>query len=313
MTWNFTLDDFYLALVSINEARYAIIAMYALVTYELLSCMEDEIRLIHCARWTKIKGAYLACRYYPLILWPFVMWSYVGDHTREVCLVVGRPMHAFLAPCLFFPQAVMAMRAWAFSGRNTYIMCLLLVCWTALVGVDIWVFCTHLYMPPAELYLVLFRTGCFPNYGEGITAMRIGYSMLAAVLMDLISLIVVLAFCHIKRSREVSLGRYFVKQGLVSFAFVTVLNISSAILYFRPPSFRTGVGLPLILIIGNLVACRVILDLRSKTLPTESQIEQQNSRIIRLAFDQIRTHPRDDWTIAIFDASLPLPISLPIT
>lgn len=49
--------------------------------------------------------AYLLCRYYPLFLWPLVMWAYLLDHSHPVCTRVGNPVHILLAPCVSLIQS----------------------------------------------------------------------------------------------------------------------------------------------------------------------------------------------------------------
>lgn len=73
----------------------------------------------------------------------------------------------------------MMMRAYAFTSRNRQTLILLGLCYTVLVAINIWVFCIHINIP-LELYAVLKRTGCFPDYGEGFMAKRIGVSIIRA-------------------------------------------------------------------------------------------------------------------------------------
>ncbi|PPQ88437.1 hypothetical protein CVT25_011541 [Psilocybe cyanescens] len=165
----------------------------------------------------------------------------------------------------------MLMRAYAFTGRNRRVLVLLGTGYLSLVGVDIWVFCTRVEIPPPILYMVLNGTGCFPNYGAGVMGLRIGYSMLAAILMDLLSLVVVVVYCvKSKWKRDVSLARYFVSQGLTAFAFVMVINIATAITYFR------------------------ILDLRNQVTPTDTVLARRHSCIVDEALD---LPPGDSWVI----------------
>ncbi|KAF9465540.1 hypothetical protein BDZ94DRAFT_323046 [Collybia nuda] len=283
------LEELAGCVLSITQARYAMIAVYCLQIYEWLATSEKEVNLIHRARWTSVKVAYLLCRYYPLFLWPVITWAYVGNHDEDVCQNVMRPIHVLLAPCQVFPQGVMLMRAYAFSGRNKKVLLLLCICYAGLIGVDIWVFCTHIAVPPTIFYLALGKTGCFPDYGDGFMALRIGYSMLAATLMDLASLSVVIVHCYRTRGREISLGRYFVNQGLGAFGFVSAVNIATAATFF---DFKNGIGLPFILVVSNLIACRVILQLRRKVTPSDSEISRRHSMLVRNAFGP---HPSDDW------------------
>ncbi|EAU90383.1 hypothetical protein CC1G_00767 [Coprinopsis cinerea okayama7 len=298
-------DDFLWGANAIQEARYAIGAVYALQIYEWFTGLEKEIRLVYHAKWNSVKVAYLLCRYYPLLLWPVVMWAYLLDHPEALCARSGKPIHVLLAPCQFFPQAVMFMRAYAFSGRSSTVLAILSMCYVALVGVDLWAFCIGVKMPPKLFYWAFGgESGCFPDYGSDVMGLRIGFSMLAAVLMDLVSLVTVLIYCKRESDhRGGSLTRYFIKQGLSSFVTVTVVNAAAAITFFKPPSYHTGVGLPLILVVPNLVACRVILQLRRKVSPTETELWREHSMLVNEA---LATTERDMW---LMDSEEDLPSS----
>lgn len=70
----------------------------------------------------------------------------------------------------------MLMRAYAFAGRNRRVLLLLGTCFAGLLGVNIWVFWSHIEVPPPLFYVVLNGSGCFPNYGEGTMGLRLGVS-----------------------------------------------------------------------------------------------------------------------------------------
>ncbi|KAF8075208.1 hypothetical protein FPV67DRAFT_1777900 [Lyophyllum atratum] len=284
------------ALEIITEARYAIVAVYCLQLYEWFATARQEVELVHSSRWTSVKVAYLLCRYYTLLIWPVVIYAYVGDHTFKLCSHLGAPVHALLAPCQLFPQAVMLMRAYAFCGRDKRILALLLVCYGGLAAVDIWSFFTHITILPEFVFIIVGNTGCYPYYGKGYMGFRIGYSMLAATLMDLVSLGIVLLYCFRHNTRQISLARYFVHQGLLSFGLIVVVNVATAGVFFDQDSPHNGLGLPFILIVSNLIACHRILDLRRKVMPTDSQIAMQHSEIVR---EGLRTRSydaaHDDW------------------
>lgn len=295
------LGELYSAKSDITQARYAMVAMLCLQLFEWISGMDDEIRLIHKATWTSMKSLYLLCRYYTLFLWGLVLWAYVLDHDFETCSRIVHPFHALLGPCQFFSQAVMLMRAFAFCGRDRRILALLGSCYTCLLGIDFWVFCTKVDILPQQFYVILGGTGCFPNYGAGAMALKIGYSMLAAVSMDMVSLVVIVVYCiKSKWNRDVSLARYFVHQGFVAFAFISLVNIATAIIFFKPPRFHTGVGLPLILVVSNVIACRIILQLRKQVIPSETEISRRNSLIVRhamLSHSEPQYQFQDAWTM----------------
>ncbi|KAJ2913343.1 hypothetical protein MD484_g7069, partial [Candolleomyces efflorescens] len=200
-----------------------------------------------------------------------------------------------LAPYQFFSQAVMMMRAWAFTGRDWRTLIILGLCYSTLLGIDIWAFCIHIYMPPRVFYDILGPNGCFPNYGTGLMANRIGISMLAATLMDSVSLAIVIIYCKKESSfHGGSLADYFVKQGLGAFIAVTIVNVAAAIAFFKPPAYHTGIGLPLSLVLPNLVACRVILQLRRRVTLTSTELSRINSLLVRSALSRMDTDKDQD-------------------
>lgn len=284
---------------SISDARYALAAMYALQLQELILSLGKEIRLIHRARWTSVKLAYLLCRYYMLLLWPVILWSYLPAHSFELCTRSGKPVNMLFTPCQVFPQAVMAMRAYAFSGRDKRALVVLGLAFAGFLSIEIWAWCSRIDMLPWIFYHFLRNTGltgCFANWGGPIMGVRIGISMLGAMLMDLISLVVVLIICKKKSDTQgSSLGRYFVNQGLWAFVGVTMINAVAAIIFFRPPAFSSGVGLPLALVVPNIVACRVILQLRRRVVPTDTEIQRLHSHLVNRAFS---SEAQDLWTMA---------------
>ncbi|TFK40193.1 hypothetical protein BDQ12DRAFT_734205, partial [Crucibulum laeve] len=290
---------------TVEEVRYGFCAAYAVQIFEWLILLDQEIATIHQRRWSSVKWAYLLCRYYPLFVWPILLWAYVLNQKYELCTRVGQPIHALLLPYICCSQAVMIMRAYAFSDRHKAVLAVLLPLYAILVGTSIWMFCTNLVLPSPETFPDYFRvfkeTGCFPDYSSKIMGLRLGLVMIAAVTTDLTSLCVVLVFCRIRHG-QTALGKYFTIQGLGAFACAFAVNLPTVVFYFlydfpsmlesitidNNPRYRshtshTAVGLPFAILIPNTIACRVILQLRWKTSPTDTQLERRNSRMIRNA------------------------------
>ncbi|KAL1740701.1 hypothetical protein HDZ31DRAFT_15604, partial [Schizophyllum fasciatum] len=222
----------------IEDARYGMVAAYALGVYDWLFMLDEEISLIIRAPWTAVKFAYLFCRYYYLIYWPLMLWAFVGNHAYALCTGLTRPINALLMP-MVSSRSIMAMRAYAFTGRNKRIAIVLASCYVALVCIVIWTFTIHIILPARELYVLLGGTGCFPNYGERTIASRYGVIahpllQLAAVLMDLVSLIAMLSYHRHFDNSPGSLSRVFISQGLFVFACVALMNAVGAVIYFNP-------------------------------------------------------------------------------
>ncbi|KAF7770286.1 hypothetical protein Agabi119p4_6260 [Agaricus bisporus var. burnettii] len=287
MNW---LDDWN----DVKHVRCVMVAMCTLLLYEWLILLDREIELIYKARVSFINVCYILCRYYTAAAWIILMWCYVGDHPKELCTRVVRPVHAILAPCQFTSQGVMLMRAYAFTSRSRQVLLILGLCYLFLVGFNIGVFCAPVDILE-ELYTVLGSTGCFPDFGDGFMGRRVGYSIFASTLMDFISLLVVSIQCYRTQARDVSLGRYVENQGLLGFALVCIINLTCTVIYFQ---LSDGTGLPMTLVLPNLVACRLILQLRQRCQPlTETELDARNSRIVRDAFDRLQVY-EDSWTMS---------------
>ncbi|KAJ6605827.1 hypothetical protein B0H10DRAFT_601946 [Mycena sp. CBHHK59/15] len=287
------MDDSISALNSIQIVRAGVIAVYCLSIYEWLETLSDEVDLVYPSRWNSVKLAYFLCRYYPLLVWPTVIYAYVENHTAQTCAKLTPAVSYALLPMQSFAQGVMLMRAYAFAGRNVKILFVLCSCYAGLLGVNIWFFCTQVVPLPDETYEILGGTGCFPDYAASGGTLHLIVGMAAAILMDLVSLSIIAIYCLRKRSIQGSLGRTFINQGLFAFGVVIAVQSVSLGTYFNPAGYHNGVGLPYILVIPNLIACRLILDLRRKALPTETQILRRNSLLVDNAFAS-----SDLWTIA---------------
>jgi len=272
------------ALQTIEVTRHGVIAVYCLTIYEWLEGLPREIELIYPSRWSSIKLAYFLCRYYALLSWPIILFAYVANHTAQTCTTLMYPANIVLLPMQLFAQGVMAMRAYAFTGRNKATLGILSVCFGALFAVEVWFFCVDVPPIPTATYEILGATGCFPNYPNATGKARLAIAMSASIFMDLVSLCVIFVYCARKGTIRGSLGRTFLSQGLFAFAVVLIVHSISMGMYYDPHSFHNGVGLPCILVVSNIMACRVILDLRRKALPTETELLRQHSVLIEDAF-----------------------------
>ncbi|CAK5279102.1 unnamed protein product [Mycena citricolor] len=218
-------------------------------------------------------------RYYTIVLWPIVIYAYDLNHSIQLCSRLMLVINYILLPMQCFAHAVMLMRAYGFTGRNFKALILLCTCLVGLVGVNIWFFCIDVPKLPDVVYVVL-GAGCFPDYAADVSDLRVGLEMAAAIFMDLVSLLVIIVYRIRKRDLQGSLSRAFLNQGLSAFAFMVVVHATAIGSYYNPRLLHNGMGLPYILILSNVMACRVILDLRNKARPTESEIERQHSALI---------------------------------
>ncbi|CAK5279103.1 unnamed protein product [Mycena citricolor] len=264
---------------SIILTRYSVVAVYCIAVCEWVEALPKEVILIWPSQWNSIKIAYFLCRYYTIVLWPIVIYAYDLNHSIQLCSRLMLVINYILLPMQCFAHAVMLMRAYGFTGRNFKALILLCTCLVGLVGVNIWFFCIDVPKLPDVVYVVL-GAGCFPDYAADVSDLRVGLEMAAAIFMDLVSLLVIIVYRIRKRDLQGSLSRAFLNQGLSAFAFMVVVHATAIGSYYNPRLLHNGMGLPYILILSNVMACRVILDLRNKARPTESEIERQHSALI---------------------------------
>jgi hypothetical protein len=72
--------------------------------------------------------------------------------------------------------AVMAMRAYAFTGRTRTTLIGLSFCYIVLIAVNLRVFITQNILPQKFFYEQVGPTGCFPNYGIPEMTVHMGVS-----------------------------------------------------------------------------------------------------------------------------------------
>ena len=101
----------------------------------------------------------------------------------------------------------MVMRAFAFAGRDLRVLILLGLCYLVVVGLNIYIFCINAVFLPRELYYILPRTGCFPDFGDEGFAIRLGVSLLNLLLNATDQLTVVNGTLIFYANRGVSLTR----------------------------------------------------------------------------------------------------------
>ncbi|TFK35879.1 hypothetical protein BDQ12DRAFT_267185 [Crucibulum laeve] len=271
----------------IQLTRYPIAAIYAIVVWDFIELLEPEYRLIYKSRWNILKVVYLICRYYPLLIWPIEIWSMVFDHNLKTCEVMVVFQQFSFIPLHFFPQYVLTMRAWAFTGRKNYLFWLLSICLTGLLGIQIWAYTTSL-QPRQDGFYLFERSGCFRDRRRN--RKRFGYVVLGSLAMDSIAAAVIILHCIRTRSTHGKLGKLFLRQGFGFFSLMGFLNSATAAIYLGELRGFDAIGFVNVLILPNLLACRFILQLRQRVYPTEIDQLILISRHVRNAIPATSNH-----------------------
>ncbi|TFK62897.1 hypothetical protein BDN72DRAFT_347539 [Pluteus cervinus] len=250
-------------------------AMYTLMVYDFMLLFEEECRLIYTPGWNAVKVAYLCCRFYPMLIWPFLIWTWMGNHTFETCAQIQKLRQLLMLPMTLAPQVVMIIRAWAFTDRNRVVLFVLCLFLCSLVGCQIWAGC--------------FNDNTTPK-GRHATR-RIGFILLFSSLLDLVAVFVM--FWHYLRTRHLRspLGFILVRQAVTIFITIAVLNAIAAASFLTTvfPAILTNMGLVFVLTVPNVLACRLLVQLRKHVSPSDSKRRRDVSRVVREAFPTTET------------------------
>ncbi|TFK65820.1 hypothetical protein BDN72DRAFT_179166 [Pluteus cervinus] len=279
----------------IQTGRYAIFAFYTLLFYDWILQLADEVELVHRSRWSMVKTLYLICRYYPLLAWPLFIWAWVFMFDRNTCIAVVRFLYIAAIPLLIFPQAIFVLRAVAFTGHNKIVMWIMIILYTSYVAGNVWVFGFETRANGTELYDTFHSIGkglgCSRTYSDGRLSLRTGIMYTLGFVIDTFCIVIIGIHCIISRSVQCQLGKAFVLQGAYAFVGTSASNLLAMVFYLRPYPIFSAVSIPVVLLSSNILACRLILIIRRRASPTDSKVAEENSRMVREAFEQSTEPP----------------------
>ncbi|KAI9452773.1 hypothetical protein BJY52DRAFT_895754 [Lactarius psammicola] len=291
---------------SLVISRYTLIATYVVCFYDWVISLDQEVALIYPAPWNIVKAAYLFCRYYPMAIAPFHLWGLVGDHEQRVCESYYHALFACTIPTILSAQFILILRTYAFSGRKKKILAILSITFFGLAGVIIWVMSNKLTLSP--VFVVTKRSGCFaisdqPTFDAVLAAdavqrvsavnvpnaYHIGIISVLTTLFDCLNIFVVLWHCVQGRGTLGPLGHSFLKQGMLVYVAMTALNALTSVNYLSSYMVRRGLGTSSVpaYILPSALSCRLVLMLRRKASPTETELRVEHSHMVNEALEKI--------------------------
>ncbi|KAF8273786.1 hypothetical protein EI94DRAFT_1714927 [Lactarius quietus] len=291
---------------ALTTGRYSITAAYAACFYDWIISLDDEVTFIYPAPWNVVKGAYIFCRYYPLAIAPFHFWGFIGEHERHVCESYYRALYACTIPTILSAQFILMLRTYAFSGRKKTVLVVLSIAFLGLVGVIIWV--TSKQLSLSFVFFVVKRSGCFAisdqptlndatiaRLAHGYTATQshfayhIGMISILTTFFDCLNMFVVIRHCVRERGTFGPLGQSFLKQGIPVYVIMTALNTLTIGTFFSSQLMQEikGVGPWFAYILPSALSCRLVLMLRRKASPTETELRVQYSHMVDEALEMV--------------------------
>ncbi|KAH8984453.1 hypothetical protein EDB92DRAFT_1488351 [Lactarius akahatsu] len=303
----------------LNFGRYSLVAAYVVCFYDWIILLDQEVAFIYPAPWNVVKAAYLFCRYYPLVVAPFQFWGLVGDHEQRVCEAYYRVLFASTVPTILSAQFIMMLRTHAFSGRNKVVLAVLSIIILGLFSVIIWVVCKHLILSP--LFIVVKRTSCFPisdqpNFVlvQGAGAVQgaslvqtlaqtpfayyyhLGMISILIAFFDGLNMFILFRHCIRERGTFGPIGQNFLRQGVPVYVITTLLNMMTIGTTYSSRLLHEAKVVPwFAYILPSALSCRLVLMLRRKASPTETELRIEYSHMVNEALEMITVelHPEE--------------------
>jgi len=237
-----------------------------------------------------------------MVIAPFHFWGFLSDHGQLVCQSYYHALYACTIPSILSAQFILMLRTYAFSGRKRTVLAALSITLLTLVGATIWVMSEHLALP---LLFIIEPTGCFaisdlptldlaPAANEGQVvgvvqiplAYHLGIISILSTFFDCLNMFVIFHHC-LRRGTLGPLGRSFLKQGILVYVVMTALNALTIVSFFSSYLVDEGWGscVWLAYILPSALSCRLVLMLRRKASPTETELRVEHSHMVNEALE----------------------------
>ncbi|KAG8949319.1 hypothetical protein FRC04_008921 [Tulasnella sp. 424] len=256
---------------AIKEAAYYIkasqimfCAFYAVCLWDWLTSLQREYRLIWKSPWSVIKVLYLLCRYWVLLIIPYVLWVFVEDHSEAACLKLFKSPVALAMWNQLWSEGVLLIRTYAFLGNKKSVLFPLLVGLAGVVAYQLYVDNTQMTLLP---FLDPAGGPCFPTV-KYVGSPHIMLFFVAPLVFD--TLVTCLTLWRAWQIRNQSGGhgspllKTFVSEGIWYFLLISAANLINAIFYWQPKAVMSALLIPLSVMFPDILACRMILGLRER-------------------------------------------------
>ncbi|KAF9479410.1 hypothetical protein BDN70DRAFT_932567 [Pholiota conissans] len=263
-------------------------AMYAVVLWDWIISLPREFRFVWKTRWTPVKLAYLFCRYWVIVVVPYLLFCFVVDHSLETCQRIYKIPVALAMWNQVGSESVLLIRTYAFFSRNNYVLFFLLSALSGVVAYQLYVDTTQMlllpfFKPPfasdffcqasRPLKSLLQTSGpCFPM-SKPHSAHLLGFFIAPLLFDTVITTMTVWKAFNIRRrngSPNSRLIQTFLREGVFYYILISIANLINGVFYLQPRQVISAINIPLSVMLGPVFACRLILDLRERGSETVS-------------------------------------------
>ncbi|KAI0049259.1 hypothetical protein FA95DRAFT_1516207 [Auriscalpium vulgare] len=240
-------------------------SMYAVVLWDWVISLPREWQYVWKTHWTPVKVAYLFCRYWVISVVPYLLFSFVTDHTMETCEKIYKIPVALALWNQVGSESVLLIRTYAFFNRSNAILAALLC---ALGGVIAY----QLYVDTSQMLVLPFVTPpfdkgpCFPM-SKPHSAHLLGFFIAPLGFDTLVTMMTVWKAFTIRRRNGGPSSRLiqtFLREGVFYYLLISIANLINGIFYLQPRQVISAINIPLSVMLSPVLACRLILDLRER-------------------------------------------------
>lgn len=254
-------------------------AIYTAFVWDWLLCLKHEVELVSIPGPSPAKLAYLWCRYFPLLTFPLSMWIETSITDHDLCQKLFRVPVSLAIVNFSGAAAVLTVRLYAFTGQRIIVPLALLLCFLVVAAYQIWVVATQLAPAPHS-------SGCSPAERYPQNHFGSGY-FLSPFLFDLIATTVFLVFAARIKLPYANINgavKVFIREGIVYFIAISAVNLGNTIMVLQPNVILSGLLATMSLLMPNLLACRLVINLRSMSEDHTAISRVSGNRSTTLAF-----------------------------
>ncbi|KAF8910175.1 hypothetical protein CPB84DRAFT_1672890 [Gymnopilus junonius] len=242
----------------------------AVVLWDWIISLPREYNFVWRTHWTPVKMAYLFCRYWVIVVVPYLLYCFVVDHPRETCERIYKASLAMWNQV--GSESVLLIRTYAFFSRNVYVLWFLI---SALSGVVAY----QLYVDTTQMLLLPFVKPdfgpCFPM-SKPHSAHLLGFFIAPLLFDTVVTFMTVLKAFYIRKHNggpNSRLIQTFLREGVFYYILISIANLINGVFYLQPRQVISAINIPLSVMLGPVLACRLILDLRERGSETVSLSE----------------------------------------
>ncbi|KAG0145141.1 hypothetical protein CROQUDRAFT_659087 [Cronartium quercuum f. sp. fusiforme G11] len=257
------LDAETVKLISVTQTYFA--AMYAVALWDWIICLPKEYRRIWKAPMSLIKILYFANRYYTLANLIFVLYGFNSSMTASQCNNFYKWEPGLASFTTIFAEAILVIRTYALWGKNKWILAGLMTGFLLECVVLLYAVTQFQAVPTRDPTDPDSRGACIAGGGPGGHDWSMAY-WVSPIIMDTLMLILtsIRALQYRNRGVRSSVFQTFVRDGILYFAVVFVVNLINTIFYSLPNQALQAVNSPMSLLMTSIMCSHIVLSLRGE-------------------------------------------------